>query len=457
MHPTFGHPKALARAYDHVYHEGREMGKLPLRGRKSADQSATVYRAEYAQIVHRLSTLSHIDSEKFVRLMPTSLVHPEMVYPNKKYEAYCLKVLESGPLAQYEPVSRYEMDGLRPRIDLRPGVEVPVYPQDDMDADSRFHKYPAQEEYMEGPDWVPGQIPPKIRSPEYGGNSSNASLDTQAARTIEAVSVTTGPEPDEASASTSATGDMHRVELTPLPGLGQQFTLQIEQEIQKQIQEQSRKLVQEVLTQSANWVMPLPSSEAARASLCQCFQMALVSPNPTSAPSPQSKEGSKEPTQYSLADPFAGINPPPPEILKDQTVTQSSWGRTTTRLELPRANYPPEEKKRRSSSHPKGEANPKCGCSGGAEPSWNLSHIGGRHSDKAPSELAKQPEAPEASGKLKSVVKKVHLDKPVNLEDLGPAARSRYDNTGQDRACQDKSRPLNEPSNCSKDHCHSKP
>ena len=102
-----------------------------------------VYRAEYAQIVHRLSTLTWIDSEKFVRPMPTLLVHPEMVYPNKKYEAYCLKVSESGPVVQYEQVSSYEMDGLRPRIDLRPGVEVPVYPQDGVDADPRFHEYPS--------------------------------------------------------------------------------------------------------------------------------------------------------------------------------------------------------------------------------------------------------------------------------------------------------------------------
>ena len=40
MHPTFGHPKMLARAYDHVYYEGREIGNLPLRGKKSIDQSA---------------------------------------------------------------------------------------------------------------------------------------------------------------------------------------------------------------------------------------------------------------------------------------------------------------------------------------------------------------------------------------------------------------------------------
>ena len=59
--------------------------------------------------------------------MPTSLVRPEMVYPNKKYEAYCLKVPESRPVAQYEPVSGYEMNGLQPRVDLRPDAEVPTH------------------------------------------------------------------------------------------------------------------------------------------------------------------------------------------------------------------------------------------------------------------------------------------------------------------------------------------
>ena len=144
MHPAFGHPKMLAGAYDHVYYKGRQMGNLPLRGKKSVDQSATVYRVDYAQIVHRLSMLTRIDCEKFVRPMLMSLVHPEMVYPNKRYEAYCLKVPESGPVVQYEPVSNYKMDGLRQRIDLRPGAEVPIYPEDDVDADPRFNEYLAQ-------------------------------------------------------------------------------------------------------------------------------------------------------------------------------------------------------------------------------------------------------------------------------------------------------------------------
>ena len=394
--------------------------------------------------------------------MPTLLVQPEMVYPNKRYEAYCLKVPESGPVAQYEPVSNYEMDGLQLRINLRPRAEVPVYPEDDVDADPSFNEYPAQEEFVEGPDWVPGQIPPKIHSLEYGGGSSDTSLDTQVARAIEAMSVTTAPVPDEAVASTSASGDMHRVELTPLPGLSQQFTLQMEWEIQKQIQEQSRKLVQEVLHQSANRVMPPPSSEATRASLHQCFQTALATPCLTSAPPPESEEQSaEESAQYSLADPFARINPPPPEVLKESCpMSQSSRGRTATHLEPLKANYPPDEKKRRSNSCPRGEAEPKRGRSSGAKPSWNLSHIRGQHSNKAPSQPAREPEALESTPKLKSVVKKVRLDKvkPVNLEDLGPAARSRYDTTRWDRAQWAKSQPHTESSGRSKDDPrHSKP
>ena len=291
MHPTYGHLKTLARAYDQVYYEGWEMGNLPLRGKKTADQSAAVYRVEYTQIVHCFSTLTRIDCEKFIRPLPTSLVHPEMVFPGKKYEAYCLKALESGPVVQYEPTSDYTMDGLQPRVDLRPGTEIPIYPKDEVDADPQFNEYLLYEEFVEGPKWTPGGIPPKIRSPEYSGNTSDTSIDTQAARTIQAVSVTTDPEPGGAVASTSAGQDTHKVELTPLPGLTQQFAIQVEQEIQKQIQESSCQIVQDVLQRSANQIMPPTPSEAAWTSLSQCFQKALATPWTEPAPPQEPPRG----------------------------------------------------------------------------------------------------------------------------------------------------------------------
>ena len=217
-HPAYRHPKTLARAYEQVYYEGRDMGNLPLRGKKTADQSAAVYRAEYAQIVHHFSTLTRIECENFVRPLPTSLVHQKMVFPGKKYESYCLKALESGPVVQYELTSDYKMDGLQPRIDLRLGTEIPVYPEDEVDADPRFNEYPPYEEFMEGLEWTPSGIPPKIRSPEYSGNTSDTSIDTQAARTIQAVSDTTDPELGGAVTLTSAGQDTRKVELTPLLG-----------------------------------------------------------------------------------------------------------------------------------------------------------------------------------------------------------------------------------------------
>ena len=259
----------------------------------------------------------------------------------------------------------------------------------------------------------------------------------------------------------SAGGDTRKVELTPLPGLSQQFTMQVEWEIQKQIEERSRKLVQEVLQRSANRIMPPTSSEAARASLSQCFQKALATPWTKPAPPPEQPKGQAREAlaQYSLANPFAGINPPPPDVLTGGCSDQPSRSRTL-RSEQPRLDYLPEEKKRRSSSRPWGEAEPKRGWSSGAEPSWDTSHIGGRQSDKARSQPAGGPEALEPTLKLKSVVKTVrmNLPKPEDLESLGPAARSRYDDSSKDdRSRRDRSRHWADASIRPKDVHHGKP
>ena len=94
----------------------------------------------------------------------------------------------------------------------------------------------------------------------------------------------------------------------------------------------------------------------------------------------------------------------------------------------------PLGEKRRSSSHLRGEAEPKRGRSSGAEPSWDVSKVGSRQSDKARSQPVSEPEVPAPSPKLKSVVKLVRLNlpEPEDLESLGPAARSRYDDSAKD-------------------------
>ena len=100
-----------------------------------------------------------------------------------------------------------------------------------------------------------------------------------------------------------------------------------------------------------------------------------------------------------------------------------------------RLEWTQEEKKRRSSSRPQGEADPKRGRSSGAEPSWDVSKVGGQQPDRARSQPASKPEASASTPKLKSIVKSVRLKlpEPEDLEGLGPAARSRYDDTKGDQ------------------------
>ena len=218
---------------------------------------------------------------------------------------------------------------------------------------------------MEGADWTPGEIPPKIRSPEYGGNSSDASSDTQASCIIWAVSLTAAPKLlDQEVASTSAGGDTCKVELKPLPGLTREAATHLEREIQRQVEEQSLRIVQDVLQRSANHILLPTSSEAARASLTACFQRAwtgsrsapsTATPVRTKPPPEHPERQEYEEVQYSLADPFAGINPVPRQS------DQPQCGRTTSRADPPRMDYPPEEKKRRGSSRPCGVVEPKRG------------------------------------------------------------------------------------------------
>ena len=157
------------------------------------------------------------------------------------------------------------------------------------------------------------------------------------------------------------------------------------------------------------------------------FPKALATSWTELAPPPEQPRGQTkgESAQYSLADPFVGINLPQPEVLKESCSDHPARGRAATHT---------EEKKRRSSSHLRGEVEPKRGRSSGAEPSWDVSKVGGRQSDKARSQPASEPEALAPMPKLKSVVKSVRLNllKPEDLESLGPAAQSRYDDSAKD-------------------------
>ena len=99
---------------------------------------------------------------------------------------------------------------------------------------------------------------------------------------------------------------------------------------------------------------------------------------------------------------------------------------------------------------------PKRGRTSGTEPSWDVSRIGSRQTDKPQSQPPSEPERPEP--RLKSIVKSVRLSLPKSedLEKLGPAARSRYDkDPKEERPRRERSRHRADPSVCPKDS-HSK-
>ena len=111
--------------------------------------------------------------------------------------------------------------------------------------------------------------------------------------------------------------------------------------------------------------------------------------------------------------PVCWNQPAPTRSPEGITLGSAHRGRAAIRME-----WPLEEKKRRSSCRPRGEADPKHGQSSGAEPSWDISKVGGQQSDRARSQPASEPEAPAPTSKLKSVVKSVSLNLP-KPEDFG--------------------------------------
>ena len=136
----------------------------------------------------------------------------------------------------------------------------------------------------------------------------------EAALSIQAVSLATAPESAEVPISKTATGDVRRVELEPLPGMDQLDA--IEKEIQHRIQQESHRLVHDVLKRSASMARPPPSSESARATLGAHLQRALATTcpddRPTQPPPPPPEEPPVAP-KTTLANPFTDINPPHPQ------------------------------------------------------------------------------------------------------------------------------------------------
>ena len=83
QHLTYAHPKLPGCCFDNVYHQGRLIGDLPVRGKPpSKEHTQKIYNQEYNEIVSRIkNTLDLSDESPTYKLVPTSLCNLEIALP----------------------------------------------------------------------------------------------------------------------------------------------------------------------------------------------------------------------------------------------------------------------------------------------------------------------------------------------------------------------------------------
>ena len=220
--------------------------------------------------------------------------------------------------------------------------------------------------------------------------------------------------------------------------------------------------MRDVLKRSASLARPPPSSDSIRATLGACLQHALAATCLDEHPTPPPLPALEKPPatlKVTLANPFKGINPPPPAILMEgREVPESrdqagpSCGRSITREAQSPSGSSGE--KRRSNARPCGETNAKTGWQSEVQPAWDISNIGGRRalppSSGCPTGSAQrhkrqpegwrscppsEPDSPERSTKLKSTITAVKDKTPSrsSYESMGPAAWSQHDSPSTPR------------------------
>ena len=142
---AFAHPKLLGRCYDNVYHNGRLIGDLPVRGKlPTEDQSKKIYTQEYQEVVARIENILNLMEESpSYSIIPTSLVNPDIVLPHRLFRER--RGLPEIPPGRNPEPREYEMDGTWGLVDLDWSQLMPIFHPDDIDCDPRFSQYPFQE------------------------------------------------------------------------------------------------------------------------------------------------------------------------------------------------------------------------------------------------------------------------------------------------------------------------
>ena len=151
QYPTYAHPKLLGRCYDNIYHQGRLIRDLLVRGKPpTKEQTQKIYNQEYEEVVARIeNTLDLSDESPSYPMVPTSLLNPEIVLPLRLFQEQW-GLPELLPSRMPEP-REFNIDGIRGLVDLSWSQRAPQVQLDDIDRDPRYSQYLYQEadEYEE--------------------------------------------------------------------------------------------------------------------------------------------------------------------------------------------------------------------------------------------------------------------------------------------------------------------
>ena len=90
--PSYGHPKLLGRI--HMYHQRQNIGHLTQKSRdKATDYNETVYDRELNKLISYLQGIEDLNHSPRHKLVPTSLLNPEIVLPEAAFRAACRKMM----------------------------------------------------------------------------------------------------------------------------------------------------------------------------------------------------------------------------------------------------------------------------------------------------------------------------------------------------------------------------
>ena len=254
--PTYAHLLALGQYFDQVYHQGRFPGELPKhRPGQAAEITQERYDREIAEICARLCSFDDPGFRNCKILPPTSLVNLEIILDPAEYQH--IQNMKSGIARDpiHPPVAQFKTDRAQGRVDITPGIPMPVRPREDpdnVDYESLYGIYYDDEGnlILEYVDDIP-ELEDVSRGDETP--ASKVSTDTEQAGHMGHLSLaspyhpgTPDPRDLKVQVSASSSGEVRKVrQVTPLLPKFDQTPEQIKQ----LVSEVSRQVTQSVVGQ----------------------------------------------------------------------------------------------------------------------------------------------------------------------------------------------------------------